>query len=299
VTGIPPCDPPVPRVGGRRGTCGSQTGQWMAKPVSVLLFLQLLSCASPAHSQLRPLAPVEWRVWDGPTLVAGAGFGIFQDQRASLAGTEGRLIEAGDISVTIRTGRVAIEVGGTLQRFFRDERVFAPPHGGVEDPGPRRNDAGDWRLATVVRLTPEAAPAAAVLRFGSRLPTTDNRVGLERDQTDFFATVGGRVRQGGLSAALEAGVGINGTREPDYEQSDVLLYILTTEYVRGRIVPVLTVTGRADGLVNRTIRGNEELGELRLGIRTAGRYWVRADVVKGYTAFSPGTGFMLAAGTSR
>jgi hypothetical protein len=151
----------------------------------------------------------------------------------------------------------------------------------------------------VVRLTPEAAPAAAVLRFGSRLPTTDNRVGLERDQTDFFATVGGSVRQGGLSAALEAGVGINGTREPDYEQSDVLLYILTTEYVRGRIVPVLTVTGRADGLVNRTIRGNEELGELRLGIRTAGRYWVRADVVKGYTAFSPGTGFMLAAGTSR
>ena len=260
----------------------------------------LLATAAPA--QLRPLGPTEWRVWDpGRTLVAGIGGGAFADQRASLAGTEGRLLEAGNLSLTWRTGRVAIEAGGTVQRFFRDERSFAAPYGDARpDDDGRRHDSGDWRIATVLRLTPEDAPALAVLRFGTRLPTTDNRVGLDRDALDFFALLGGRARRGALAVSAEAGVGINGTRDPVFEQRDVLAYAAAAEYALSpSLVPTLAVVGNVPGLPARKVRGNEDLGEVRLGVRAGGRRWVRVEVVRGYTDFSPSAGVIVAAGTAR
>lgn len=262
----------------------------------LLTTLALLLSVATAPAQLRPLDPAEWRVWEGGSVVAAAGIGAFSDQRASLAGTEGRLIEAGNLTFTWRTGRVAIEAGGTVRRIFDDERVFAEPHGGARDPGPRRYDAGDIRIGTVVRLTPERAPALAILRFGTRLPTTDNRVGLDRDQTDFFALVGGRVRRGSVAASAETGVSINGTRRPTFEQSDVWVYIVQVEHAGRLLSPVVTVTGHMDGLEGRTIRGNEDLGEVRAGLRVGHRRWVSASFVKGYTRFSPASGVLVAGG---
>lgn len=253
--------------------------------------------ASAAAAQLRPLDPVEWRLWeDGRTVVASLGVGVFEGQRASLAGTEGRLTEAGNVMLAVRRAGVAIEAYGTVQRFFRDENVFAGQYGGVTESGPRRRDTGSWIISTVVRLTPSTSPTTAILRFGTRLPTTDNRVGLDRDQTDFFATVGGRVRHGGLVARAETGVEINGTREVDFEQSDLWAYLIQAEYRGGRVVPVATLTGHMDGLPNKTIRGNEDLSELRLGIRTEGRSWVAANLVKGFATFSPRVGLVVAVG---
>ncbi len=270
----------------------------LPRTVALAAALALLSVA-PARAQLRPLDPAEWRVWEGRTLVAGAGGGAFTRQRASLAGTEGRLLEAGNFSFSWRTGRVALEGGGTVQRFFRVEERFAAPHGGarpVESGG--LHDAGDYRIATVVRLTPENAGALAVLRFGTRLPTTDNRVGLDRDQTDFFAMLGGRMGRGALRVSAETGVSINGTRDPGFEQSDVWVYLLRVERA-GALTPSLTLTGHEDGLPRRTIRGNEDLGEVRLGLRAGRRRWVEAALVKGYTPFSPGVGVIVQAGVER
>lgn len=263
-----------------------------------LLFatLAFLFSVTTAPAQLRPLDPAEWRVWEGASTVVGVGIGAFADQRASLAGTEGRLIEAGNLTVTWRTGRVAIEAGGTVRRIFDDERVFAEPDGGALDLGPRRYDAGDIRIGTVVRLTPDRAPALAVLRFGTRLPTTDNRVGLDRDQTDFFALVGGRVRRATLAASAETGVSINGTRRSTFEQSDVWVYLVQLERAGRLLTPVVTVTGHMDGLKGRTIRGNEDLGEVRAGLRFGQRRWVSASFVKGYARFSPGSGVLVAGG---
>ena len=267
----------------------------------VLAALPLLA-APGAHAQLRPLDPAEWRVWEGErTLVAGIGGGAFADQRASLAGTEGRLLEAGSFSVALRTGRVAFEAGGTMQRFFRDESAFAAPAGAARaDDDGRRHDSGDYRIATVVRLTPQAAPALAVLRFGTRLPTTDDRVGLDRDAIDFFALLGGRVRRGALAASAEAGIGINGTRDPGWEQRDVLVYALAAEYAATPVLaPTLSLVGNVPGVPDRVIRGNEDLGEVRLGVRAGGRRWVRVELVKGYTEFSPSAGVIVAAGIAR
>lgn len=233
----------------------------------------------------------------GRTVSAQVGAGWLRDQRASLAGTEGTLVEAGNFRAFWRTGRVVLEAGGTVQRVFEEESRFAPAEPDVDaDPDGTRRDAGDYRVLTAVRLTNEGAPLAAALRFGARLPTTDNTVGLDRDATDFFATLGARTARGRLAVQAEAGVGIFGTRERAFEQDDLLVYAVRAEYASGSIQPMLTVLGQQVGTGHSEIRGNESLGEVRLGVRAGGRRWALVEVVKGYTAFSPGLGVLVSAG---
>jgi len=255
----------------------------------------------PAGAQLRPYDPPDWSIFDSGVAVVGhAGVGVLTGQRASLAGTEGRLVEAGLYHVFIRTGRVAIEAGGTALRLFADQERFAEPYGGALDqPSGSRSDAGDHRIATIVRLTPDGSHALATLRFGTRLPTTDNRVGLERDATDFFALLGGRLDRGAVRASGELGVGIHGTREPEYEQSDVLAFTAGLEHRGSVLRPSLWIVGHADGLAGRAIRGNEELAEIRVQLRTTGRTWVQATALRGLTRFSPEFGAILTAGITR
>jgi hypothetical protein len=263
----------------------------------------LLALLSPQlHAQLRPLDPINWRVMQpGKSLSAEAGAEFLQGQRASLAGVEGELLELGKFRLVWQTGRVSLEAAGTLRRVFQDQSVFTDPVEGTRaSDGSRRIDSGDYRVATTVRLTPERPDLMAALRFGARLPTTDNRVGLERDQTDFFALVAGRIARGGASLAAETGVGIFGTSVREgFEQSDVLLYALTVQYETRWLAPSVALVGQADGLRGWTIRGNEDLRELRFGVRTTGRYWIRANLIRGLTDFSPRTGLAVSAGLLR
>ena len=250
-----------------------------------------------ARAQLRPLDPAEWRAFvEAPEVWVEAGGGAFRGQRASLAGTEGSLVEAGNFRAVWRTGRVVLEAGGTVQRFFEDEERFAEADPAVTEAGPGRQDSGDYRVSTLLRLTPERARVLAILRFGTRIPTTDNRVGLDRDATDFFALVGARATRGGASLAAETGVTINTTRRPDFEQDDLILYIVRAEYDRLPVVPSLTITGQQVGTGHREIRGNESLGEARLGVRFGRRRWIRVEGVAGLTRFSPEAGVLVSAG---
>ena len=254
------------------------------------------------RAQLRPLDPINWQVMQpGRSVSAELGAEALRGQRASLAGVEGDLLELGKFSLIWHTGRVSLEAAGTVRRFFQDKSVFAEPVEGTRAPnGSRRADSGDYRVATTVRLTPERPDLMAALRFGARLPTTDNRVGLERDQTDFFALVGGRIARGGASLEAETGVGIFGTSvQEGFEQSDVLLYAVTALYETRWLAPSVALVGQADGLRNWTIRGNEDLRELRFGVRTTGRYWIRVNVIRGLTDFSPRTGFVVTGGLLR
>jgi hypothetical protein len=262
------------------------------------LLLVCFAFTMDAEAQLRPLEPFEWRMLEvGRTVSVEAGGGWLRGQRASLAGTEGTLVEAGNFRAFWRTGRVVLEAGGTVRRFFDEERSFAPPEPFVQpaDDG-KRSDSGDYRVATAVRLTRERAPVAAILRFGARLPTTDNEVGLDRDATDFFATVGARAARGRTSLAAEAGVGIFGTRDPEFEQDDLLVYAVRAEVDAGPVVPSLAVLGQQVGTAHEELRGNESLGEVRIGFRTTGRWFVRAEYVAGYADFSPSSGVLVSAG---
>ena len=153
------------------------------------------------------------------------------DQRASLAGTSGVLTELANFSIALRMGRVAVEAAGTGQRLFRDESRFASAYPDVASPTDnRRRDSGDYRISTAVRLTPDAYPITGVLRFGTRLPTTDNTTGLDRDATDFFATAGASGSRGALVLSAEAGLGIHSTRESGFEQDDLFLYAIRAEF---------------------------------------------------------------------
>ena len=261
----------------------------------------LALAASGAHAQLRPFEPMPTGVFDGiAQFSAEVGLSRLQDQRASLAGTSGTLTELGLFAVAWRTGRVALEVAGTARRNFEERSRFAAADAEVAPSADgRRQDSGDYRISTVLRFTPEHAPITGLLRFGTRLPTTDNRTGLDRDVTDFFFTLGASGARGPLTLAAEAGLGIHGTREPRFEQDDLLLYAARAEWRAGAWTPSVMAVGQWHGIRHPDIRSVEDLGEVRLGLRYGRRHWVRVEGVRGHTRFAPSSGIRFTAGFVR
>jgi hypothetical protein len=273
------------------------TVRWTAV---ALAFAAFLLRAGPAAAQLRPLQPIDWRIFEpGRVFSASIGVGVIREQPASLAGTVGRLLELGNVQVAWRSGRIALEMGGTLSRHFDDRRIVRPPMLGAEEPAGRtRTDAGDIRASTAIRLNGLDRSSIFTLRFGTRLPTTSEEEGLDRDRTDFFALLGARVKLGALGLAGESGLGINGSRVPKHDQNDVLTYDFSADYPFGPILASVTVVGHED-MHSRVIRGNEDLNELRLELRAGDRYWIQVVGIKGLADFSPGEGLLLAVGIRR
>jgi hypothetical protein len=265
----------------------------------VIASLAFIGASSDALAQLRPLDPTDFRALDGDRIRVQIGGGAYFEQHASLAGTRGRLLEIGDTRVSWRSGRILIEIGGTVQRFFREDTVMQPPAEGVNAStlDGTRHDVGDYRVQTVLRLTADTIGTDAILRFGTRLPTTDNRVGLERDQMDFFAAVGAGRALGRMHLGAEAGISINGTRLSNYEQSDVLIYAATIEYRGGLLAPFVAIVGQQD-FHDWAARGNEDLGELRAGLRLGKQRWLSAVLLRGFHDSSPRKGFTLSLGAA-
>lgn len=259
-----------------------------------------LFAASPAPAQLRPLEPVDWTMLEsGYTVHAAAGVAGFNDHYASLAGTRGRLLELGNYRVAWRMGRVVIEAAGTAFRVFEDEREVAPPAGNARPPdGSTRVDTGDHQIGTLVQLTPPGASSAVALRFGTRLPTTDNRIGLDRDETDFFATFAARTGPRALELSAEAGLGINGSRAQGVDQADVLLYSASLAYDAGSFSSVLSIAGQ-DDLRAKVTRGNEDLAEVRAGVLWGDHRWIRVEAVAGLRRASPQAGLRVTGGWRR
>lgn len=271
---------------------------WRAAAIAVAL-LVAGSAPRTARAQLRPLEQADWRLIGGEGRVAGSvGAARLFDQRASLAGTTGDLWEAGNFSLAWRTGRVVLEAAGTGQRLFSENSRFTEAHPEVDpDADGNRHDSGDYRISTSVRLTPDGWPLVGAVRFGTRLPTTDNETGLDRDAVDFFATLGAAGSLRSLFVAAEAGLGIHSTREVRFEQEDVLLYSLRAELRGFRVVPSVGVLGQMHGTTHSAIRGVEDLGEVRAGLQAGTRYWLRLEAVKGYETFSPEAGVIVSIGS--
>ncbi len=253
--------------------------------------------AAPLAAQLRPLDPLDWGIL-GPhanTVVVGSGF--YAGQRASLAGTKGRLLELGAFRASWSLNRVALELSGTALRVFREESRFATPLPGVGPPEQhRREDTGDYRVSTIVQLTHPGSPEGVALRFGVRLPTTDDVRGLERDQTDFFTTLAGRLARGPWSVVGEIGLGINGTRDLRVGQVDPMLFALSASWDFGLFTGILAATGQHDTRPNPEFRGTEDLGEGRVGVRVGTAHWVDFSLVRGWTPTSPDVGLSVAFG---
>jgi hypothetical protein len=226
------------------------------------------------------------------------GSGAYWGQRASLAGTEGVLLELGSFRATWGLGRVAVEFSGTTLRLFEDETILMEPVAGVDSPnGDRRIDTGDYRVSTTVQLTRPGSKVAAALRFGVRLPTTDDAVGLGRDQTDFFALLAGRIKRERWHLDGELGLGVYGTRDPVNEQVDPILFGLSAAYDLGRVDPFVELAGHHDPRAGPEWRGTEDLGEARVGVRIGNRRWISIAAVRGWTLVSPDLGLSMQLGT--
>lgn len=266
----------------------------MTRRMRWALFLLGILFARPAGAQLRPWEPFDWSLFDGASHANVAiGTSVLWEQRASLAGTEGVLVEAGTFSGGYRNDRIGIEGGGTLYRHFREKTSFAPPVSGTEArPLGTRRDNGDYRISTGILITPPDRPAAFLFRFGTRLPSTDNVVGLDRDATDFFATIGGRADFSFIRAFTELGVGVHGTRLEDYEQVDVLLYMVGLEARSGFLRPAILFLGQTVH-PRLQFRGTEPLSEIRLRLHTPGRVSLRVDAIHGLADFSPAAGVSI------
>ena len=294
---------PIPAAGvvrqrPRDGAAWSGSGG-PTSPAALLAAVVFLVWALPAAGQLRPLDPVDWTALDGSARTAEVGGGLYLGQRASLAGTEGRLLEVGSFAAAWSAGRVALRLAGTALRLFEDRSSWAGPVAGARDfdPSRRRVDSGDYRLSTLVALTRPGAEWAALVRFGVRLPTTDNGQGLERDRTDFFASLAGRTLQGPVALTAEAGIGVLGTRDPEREQVDPLLFAVGASWRTGEVRPFLALLGQHDTRPGRDLRGVENLGEARLGVRVGGRRWVQVAALRGWTRMGPDLGVELRLGT--
>lgn len=273
----------------------------LARAAARRLGAPLLALALAPHlaaAQLRPLDPLDWRIFDaGTNLVAGAGGSVLGRMVAPLAGTRGVMTELGTYQLLWRTGRMGIEITGTALLRFHEDTVLFPPAANVEPaPGGVRQEPGPLHVGTLLRLTPERWPADVALRFGTHIPTTSDESGLERDRTDFYALVGARWRTGAWTLAGESGVGINGTRQPDYPQSDVWSYTLQLERRWARAALFAAIAGHQDGHSLVPPAGNEDQGELRAGLRLGRRWWLQSTYVHGFRGPAPKHGLLLAAG---
>jgi hypothetical protein len=263
----------------------------------MLCVLSLIGFFTPLHlrAQLRPLEPPAYHAFDGNANVfVTVGATALSGQHASLAGTQGTLTELGVYSITWRTGRVALSASGTAFWKMSNEKQVEPALSGVE---PSHKDAGPVILETDARLSPNHAALLWLLRFGMQLPTTSFRSGLERDEADVFATLGIRTQKP-LWVAAELGTAINGKPEPMLGQTDVVVYSFGAGY-RGKRIPVipeLWVVGH-DDLHSRRYRGNEDLSELRVSVRSRGKVWIGAQYIHGLREFSPDNGVRVTIGT--
>lgn len=267
-------------------------------PVAFLIAtLAFAGSPAPAAAQLRPLEPLDWRIFDENVVaVGGAGGGVLRDQPAPLAGTRGTLLEIGNWSLSYRSARIAVEVGGTALWRLTEHDTTGAPVDVVEPSDGVRQEPGPAFAATAFRFSPDTWPADLVLRFGATIPTTSNESGLDRDRTDFFALLGARYRRNALELTAENGVGINGTLRPGLPQSDVWTYAFGAAYTLGSLVLAADFVGRQDGH-SYVIRGNEDLRELRVGFDAGRARWLRVRYVRGMAEdASPAHGLRLTAG---
>lgn len=261
-----------------------------ARALPVLSVL-LAGALSSVEAQLRPIDPMPWDALDGGSVSVTAGVAAYAGQRASLAGTRGTLVEIGTFAAFWPQGRVVLELSGTALRVFSDDSTYAPPVGSARAPdGRRRIDVGEQGVSTMVLFTDPGSSLLAGLRFGVRLPTTDDLAGLGRDRTDFFSTLGGRWRRGSVDLRAEAGIGVFGTRDPTREQVDPVLVAGAALWDAGSVRLGLWALGQHDTRRGEPLRGTEDLGEVRLSAEMTRHPHLRVVLVRGFARHSPALG---------
>lgn len=239
-------------------------------------------------------------------LLLGAGLGWEPGSVFPLSGLRGDLYRLGTISVAYAFADGAVlEVRGDAWRVLRiDGRGSSsvPLDPGVADG--TTADAGDFRIASVVRLLGRARGPSAGVDVAVKLPNSKETRGIGLNTTDFEGSVFGSWGGGALRATGELGVGILTAPLRTFVQDDVLLYAAELVWTPGRgardgrrpsaPAPVrlwLGVSGRANTR-NVVPVGLEDRGSVRGGVEWSRGGWaLDGSAAVGYADDSPDASF--------
>ncbi|MFN0112957.1 MAG: hypothetical protein ACKVZH_29200 [Blastocatellia bacterium] len=250
-----------------------------------LTVLAMTLIALPALAQQRPLVTEDVEIVKPGSVRFEFGFDFLQDKNFTLSGLNGDMTRFGVVSATFGLApNVEFESGGTLQNFLSVNRQFRPSAVplNLSQGTNSTHDAGDFYLATKIKLRPETKRMPGVgFRFGAELPNSNQSRGIGVNQINFFATTlvgksfGKRIRVVG-----NLGLGILTAPIDRFTQNDVLLYGLGMSYLYNDRV---TLVGEVNGRYNtrgQAPLGTESDGAARLGarIRAAGLVWDIAGI---------------------
>ncbi|MDZ7268628.1 MAG: hypothetical protein ONB48_12900 [candidate division KSB1 bacterium] len=281
----------------------------------VVLLVLLFASAAPAAAPAGPEACADHKqrsasltvpsflqtntLWHAPAgLHLSFADELRRDWHAPLSGLRGRLLRLGVIRLDAGVAEsVVLQVRGAVwQQLTIDERASQPRPG-----FPRRGtirDAGDFSVATVVRLVQNAGHTTALgLRVATRLPNSTQKKGIGTNTTDVFLAVLFAQRFHHITLLTETGLGILTAPLETDEQNDVLIYGLAASC---NISPRLQIAAEINGyLTTRNLipAGTEARGVLRAGGRWRSRYGeLEFSLAHGLTANEGGWGGLVGVG---
>ncbi|MCG3155817.1 MAG: hypothetical protein DKINENOH_02425 [bacterium] len=218
--------------------------------------------------------------------------------RAPLSGLQGRLLRLGVIRLDagVAEGVVLQVRGAVLQQLAIDTRA-SQPRPGFPAVGTTR-DAGDFSVATIMRLAQNAAHTIAFgLRVETRLPNSTQKKGIGTNTTEVFLAALLSQKFSRLTLLAETGLGILTAPLETDEQNDVLTYGLAASHdISTRVQIAAEINGY---LTTRNLipAGTEARGVLRAGGRWRSRHFeVEFSLSRGLTANEGTWGGMVGVG---
>ncbi len=257
-----------------------------------------LACVFSAQGQQRPLITEDVDVLPPGTLRIEAGIDFLQDAKFPASGLTGDLTRVGVIGINVGLSpNVEFQLEGVAQSFLSVNSSAANPAIPRDfAPGDSTNDAGDFTLATKIKLRQETRRAPSLgFRFGVQLPNSNETRGIGLNQTNAFGTIlfGKKFgRDGRVNTFGNLGLGIFTAPTQPFTQNDMLLYgFAGIVRINKQINVAGEINGRANTRNGSAPLGTEPLSEARLGlqIKASG---VRFDFagIAGLTDFSPRSG---------
>lgn len=270
-------------------------------PARTLLLILLLSCASLAHAQQRPLVTEDVDIIPPGTIRIEAGIDFMQGANYTVSGLKGDLTRVGVIGVSFgMSPNVEFQIEGVAQNYLSiNSRGASAIPLNLAPNANSTKDTGDFTLSAKFKLRNETRRGPSLgFRFGVQLPNSSQGTGIGLNQTNAYGSilVGKKFGQDGrFNTFGNIGLAILTAPTQLFSQNDVLTYGVAGIY---RINKQFSIAGEVNGRAN-TRPGNGPLGtesmsEARLGmqIHASGLRFDFAGI-KGLTSFSPNSGFTV------
>jgi hypothetical protein len=271
---------------------------WPARFLSLAL---LLSCATLAHAQQRPLVTEDVDIIPPGTIRIEAGIDFMQGAKYTVSGLKGDLTRVGVIGVSFGMGpNVEFQIEGVAQNYL--SIISRGPSAIQLNLAPNANstnDTGDFTLSAKFKLRNETRRGPSLgFRFGVQLPNSSQGTGIGLNQTNAYGSilVGKKFGEDGrFNTFGNIGLAILTAPTQLFSQNDVLTYGVAGIYRLNKQFSIAgEVNGRANTRPGNGPLGTESMSEARLGmqIHASGLRFDFAGI-KGLTSFSPNSGFTV------